>query len=511
MARLATKAGRTALLAESNVSIRCGAGGLQTRSFVAQVLSGKQRGFGDVGRSGSSLRTPTSLQVCSRRSLTTASGTGRNGGVRQASTNASPNPRYEAIVVGGGPAGISAVGNLLEQKVAPVLWVDPVFEAGRVNRSYREVPSNTKVRLFIEFATATAPFRGIVSGKGSKEGDGVSKEALGKGDRLDFLRNLEQEQGCELGIGADMLHLLSDGLREDPAVDAQHGRVADATLNDTASTPTWTVRLSKDEHSGAVPTILSAESPRLIFCTGSSPNNSALPVAIPGIADLDLDCALSPTLLATTFARQTSTPTTIAVIGASHSAILVLRNLYRLAKTQNPHLRVKWFTRHPIRYAVPQPDGWVLRENTGLKGEAATWARDSLEPDTMPHSDVGNYISKVAYEKGDEEAVFKQHLPGCDWYVQAIGYDRDPLPPLRMAGSGKEVLPVFDHDSGVFKSGTGQGEGQTDVKALQRLPGLFGSGIAFPERVVDPHGNVELNVGFWKFMKAAKKWVEVWK
>lgn len=48
--------------------------------------------------------------------------------------------KYAAVVVGGGPAGITVVGNLLEQKKTPILWVDGKFEAGRVNRSYREVP-----------------------------------------------------------------------------------------------------------------------------------------------------------------------------------------------------------------------------------------------------------------------------------------------------------------------------------------------------------------------------------
>lgn len=48
--------------------------------------------------------------------------------------------KYAAVVVGGGPAGITVIGNLLERKLQPILWVDDKFEAGRVNRSYREVP-----------------------------------------------------------------------------------------------------------------------------------------------------------------------------------------------------------------------------------------------------------------------------------------------------------------------------------------------------------------------------------
>ena len=48
--------------------------------------------------------------------------------------------KYEAVVVGAGPAGVAVVGNLLEQKKAPILWVDHVFQGGRLNKCYREVP-----------------------------------------------------------------------------------------------------------------------------------------------------------------------------------------------------------------------------------------------------------------------------------------------------------------------------------------------------------------------------------
>jgi cation diffusion facilitator CzcD-associated flavoprotein CzcO len=48
--------------------------------------------------------------------------------------------KYEAVVVGAGPAGLAVVGNLLEQKKAPILWVDDHFNGGRLDRYYREVP-----------------------------------------------------------------------------------------------------------------------------------------------------------------------------------------------------------------------------------------------------------------------------------------------------------------------------------------------------------------------------------
>lgn len=55
-----------------------------------------------------------------------------------------------AVVVGGGPAGITVLGNLLEQKdklpAQRLLWADPHFRAGRVNARYREVPRSVPLQ-----------------------------------------------------------------------------------------------------------------------------------------------------------------------------------------------------------------------------------------------------------------------------------------------------------------------------------------------------------------------------
>ena len=46
-----------------------------------------------------------------------------------------------AVVVGAGPAGLAVVGNLIERQLAgKIAWIDPYFQAGRINRQYREVP-----------------------------------------------------------------------------------------------------------------------------------------------------------------------------------------------------------------------------------------------------------------------------------------------------------------------------------------------------------------------------------
>jgi heterodisulfide reductase subunit A-like polyferredoxin len=61
-------------------------------------------------------------------------------GMRNMGSLSTQNRKYEAVVVGAGPAGLAAVGNLLEQKKKPILWVDDQFHGGRLDKYYREVP-----------------------------------------------------------------------------------------------------------------------------------------------------------------------------------------------------------------------------------------------------------------------------------------------------------------------------------------------------------------------------------
>ncbi|KAL1311757.1 hypothetical protein AAFC00_001845 [Neodothiora populina] len=396
-------------------------------------------------------------------------------GRRFASEISAQRTKYAAVVVGGGPAGITVVGNLLERDVKPLLWVDDQFKAGRVNRAYREVPSNTKVKLFVDFAEATAPFRKVL-------------EETPSPHAIDYIRKLPQDKGCELGYAADMCLMLTDGLRSTPGVESRQGRVSSATLDST--TNTWTVDLQ-----GSSSQQPKAQTDRLILCTGSSPNSQTLPVTIPNLESFELDHALSPTILAKELPSTTSQ--TVAVIGASHSAILVLINLFNLTATTHPHLRIKWFTRHPLRYAEYM-DGWILRDNTGLKGAAAAWAKANLEPDVFASSPVSRVVEKIEYKKENEVETYERHLPQCQRYIQAIGYIRDPSPELKTS-EGKAIEQSYNHETGGF----------ADVQG-DKVPGLYGAGIAWPERVTDPYGNVEYAVGFFKFMKYIKRVVGEW-
>ncbi|KAL2069675.1 hypothetical protein VTL71DRAFT_14354 [Oculimacula yallundae] len=381
--------------------------------------------------------------------------------------------KYEAVVVGAGPAGIAVVGNLLEQKRSPILWVDHELKAGRLNKYYREVPSNTKVKRFATYADAVTPFLEI------------AKETRTP-NAYTHLKSLDQEDTCYIAQAADLCLMLTEGLNESRGVHKQLGDVSDASWSDSTN---WNVTITSPDEKFPGPTTVSAN--LLVLCTGSSPTTRPLPVS--NIQDIGLDPALNPPLLAKLI--PSTKDQTIAVIGASHSAILVLRNLYNLASSTHPKLRVLWFTRHELRYAEER-DGWIFRDNTGLKGAVATWAKENLEEDVMTSSDVSKYITKIN-TKVDEEGAYKRHLPGCTHVIQAVGFRQDKLPVLKR--NGEVFEPVYNNRTAGFKDAKGE-----EVK------NLYAAGIAWPEQVTDPEGNVEHAVGLAKFMNYLKRVVPQW-
>jgi hypothetical protein len=249
----------------------------------------------------------------------------------------------------------------------------------------------------------------------------------------------------------------------------------------------WNVEVSSinDSESSTVSSDL------LVLCTGSSPTTGPLPVPL---QEIGLDTALNPPLLAKQLPPAENI--TVAVIGASHSAVLVLRNFCILAGSSHPNLKIKWFTRHPLRYAE-QRDGWIYLDNTGLKGEAAEWARQNLEDNTILSSPVSKYLQKVTTTREGEKEDYLKHLPSCTHVVQAIGFQKNQIPLLKRGE--KELQLTHNNLNGSFTDSNGQ-----------KIPGLYGAGIAWPEKVTDPEGNVSMNVGMWKFMRYLREVVKDW-
>ncbi|KAI1406817.1 pyridine nucleotide-disulfide oxidoreductase-domain-containing protein [Hypoxylon sp. FL1857] len=382
-----------------------------------------------------------------------------------------------AVVVGGGASGIAALGNLLEVlgTDASVAWVDPHFQGGRINAKYREVPSNTKVCHFLAYVHAVKSFREIA-------------QSASKPNAVTVLQNLPQDDTCSLHHAGDMLQMLSDGLLKDNRVSSWTGTVTDAEWDATESA--WFLTIQD----GAGNVIQCLRTPLVVYCTGASPTVVPLPTDISRVPELlELDIFLKPSLLPGVLPRDRDV--CVGVIGASHSAVLVLMNLFTLSRNSHPLLRVRWFSRAKrLKYAEDRGD-WILYDNTGLKGCAAQFAREHLDGERLLHSDVGKIVARVDCSGGPEQEAqaMRREIPGCDYVVQAVGFSTKALP-IRQQNIS------FDHQTGDF----------IDQTTSSPIPGLHGAGIGFPERVVDPLGNVEYSVGFIKFMRFLERVVPKW-
>jgi cation diffusion facilitator CzcD-associated flavoprotein CzcO len=63
----------------------------------------------------------------------------------------------KVAVVGAGPAGTATVGCLLEKGYKNIVWVDPHFEGGELQRFW-SIPSNTRAMFFKMFANLLEVF-----------------------------------------------------------------------------------------------------------------------------------------------------------------------------------------------------------------------------------------------------------------------------------------------------------------------------------------------------------------
>lgn len=283
----------------------------------------------------------------------------------------------------------------------------------------------------------------------------------------------------------------------------------------------------------------------LVYCTGCQPRAEALPVETDR---LSVDTALAPSRLAKIL--PPGEPRTVAVIGDGHSAVLVLRNLFRLAAMSHPRLRIRWLTRRAhLRYVQETWDGVLVDENTGLMGEAARFARTQLEGDALRTSDAGAFITRVllpappptnpknkrrrgleraaarasenqqqqeaeadAKAKAEaakseaaksEAAILARSLRDVDFVVQAIGFARGRVPetgrPAAMAGKKRRLVHNALRGS-MFPAS----------EPRETVIGLFGAGSAFPELELTSEGWRQPAVGAWKFMRFLRRVVPRW-
>jgi len=275
---------------------------------------------------------------------------------------------FDWAVIGAGPAGIAAVGKLLDEGLRPekILWIDPYFKVGDLGRFWRNVSSNTKVLYFNHFLNAANSF--------------AYKQAP-----LHYsLNQLNPEKTCTLAHVVEPLQWITNQFTQQ--VSTQQATIDRMFL----SAKTWFLCASQNTFKAS----------NVILAPGAIPFNLNYPNApvIPFYTAIDKQ----------QLSLVVDVDKTYAVFGSSHSAIIIVRHLVELGVK-----RVINFYRSPCRYAVDMGD-WILFDSTGLKGETASWARDHIDGIT-PHN-------LVRYNA--DESTISQFLPECDKVIYAVGFKR---------------------------------------------------------------------------------------
>lgn len=285
-----------------------------------------------------------------------------------------PPSLFEWMVVGAGPAGIAAVGKLIDAGIpaAKIGWLDPHFEVGDLGRKWNAVPSNTSVSLFLRFLNHSAAF-----------------DFKKRPDKF-AIEGRDPKENCPLEEIAAPLRWVTKQLQE--KVSAMEGTAIALNL----SQGRWEVKTESASYFAK----------KVILAIGSDPKS----LTHPAHEAISMDIALNPAKLAKAVQKKD----TVGVFGSSHSAILVLANLVEL--------KVKGvinFYRSPHRYAV-YFDDWILFDDTGLKGFTAKWAREHLDG-TPPKNLKRVLVSDHAFEES---------LALCNKLIYATGFERRKLPVL---------------------------------------------------------------------------------
>jgi hypothetical protein len=338
---------------------------------------------------------------------------------------------FKWAVIGAGPAGIGVVGKLLDQGVeaSQIAWIDPEFKVGDFGTQWGKVSSNTKVELFLRFFQECHSFR--------------YKEAASQFQ----ISELDPSKTCLLGLAAEPLQWMSDHLKE--RVCAFNEKALQLEMKQKH----WEIDLANTK----------IRAKNVVLAIGAEPKS--LPFSGPEY--ISLQTALDPDKLALSCKPND----TVAVFGSSHSAIIILKTLLEKCDVN----RVINFYLAPLRYATYFED-WVLFDDTGLKGDAAEWAKENIEG-TLP-----NKLQRIVSTKENVE----KELPNSSKVIYATGFQK-----RHISIAGLHSLDYNDKN-GII------------------APGLFGLGIAFPEAKTDRYGTLEHRVGLWKFMEYLNSILPLW-
>jgi hypothetical protein len=338
---------------------------------------------------------------------------------------------FSWAVIGAGPAGIAAVGKLLDAGIDPqkIVWIDPEFRVGDLGAKWQNVSSNTRVELFLKFFHEAKSFDYVPQAKKFE------------------INHLNPKDTCLLKFAVEPLQWITDNLKSKVVCISE--KVQQLKLADRH----WSIALTGAE-------VLAQN---VILATGSEPKS----LSYPGVQEIPLTTALSPEKLKSAVSKED----TIAVFGASHSAVVVMQTLLDDTEVK----KVINFYLSPLKFAV-YFDDYILFDDTGLKGRTAEWAKENID---------GKLPERLQRIIATEDEI-RTHLPLCNKVIYATGFQKRLIP--------VEGMLSLEHNdrSGII------------------APGLFGLGIAFPEARTDRFGTIEYRVGLWKFIDYLNNVLPVW-
>ncbi|CAE7229284.1 AgnR1 [Symbiodinium natans] len=327
----------------------------------------------------------------------------------------------DVLVVGAGPAGISAVLALQLQK-RRIFWVDPAFQSGRLAR-YLTVPCNTKVDILAGDRNFRHPLLQPVASCVTPALQKLIAEAEPLAESTD-----PSELGwTTLGSCKHIYDAVTTGLSHAGGVSRCFGKVTRLTRVGSH----WVAAVD------AAGSRTSVKVQCVVLATGAEPKAAPLPNAMS--AETTFDEALL---------RQRLRPNQrLAVLGNSHTAAVALAKLSELAGPMS--LSITCFSRRPLRCAEWLEDSNVYRYNsTGLKGFGAVFGRKY-----MVHGTSWLEIKHI-----------KEFLPEeWDWVIDCTGYVKSQLPTID--GVKAQELPR-DEVSGAL---------------LGAPPGVFALGVPWGE------------------------------
>ncbi len=273
---------------------------------------------------------------------------------------------FKWCVIGAGPAGIAAVGKLLDHDIPAqdILWIDDRFKVGDLGTKWYDVSSNTTVQLFLDFLNECSAFQF----KENKQHFNI--------ERIDL------QHTCKLINIIEPLQWISNHLSKQ--VTTYQGMACHLSLQNRF----WEIDVDKHKFKAS----------NVILAIGAEPNR----LSYKNVKEIILEDALNYNRLKQCCDNVES----VAVFGSSHSAIIIIRYLVELGLS-----RIVNFYLSPIKFALHMGD-WILFDNTGLKGTTAEWARENIlgkMPDNL-------YLYQAT------KLNIGTYLADCDRVIYAVGF-----------------------------------------------------------------------------------------